>query len=299
MKTLKSILLIAALIFESTITYCQTNQKDFPELKGPYLGQTPPKSTPKVFASGIVSTSMNNHCSISISPDGTEIYWAMSPLDTPQRIYFSRIVNGIWSKPEIVPFTKTENGDCPVFSPDGRKMFFNSNRVNTQGKKRRERIWCTERIPGGWSEPFCLGPEINDEHLHWQVSVDSKGNLYFGSERTGTKGRDDVFFAEQINGSYRKPVSLGAEINSDAHEGCPFVAPDGKYLIFSRNGLWISFKGKNGDWMKAISMGRKFDGVCPYVSPDGKYIFFLKMGRRSDDIYWASAQIIEELRPKE
>jgi len=132
-------------------------------------------------------------------------------------------------------------------------MFFNSNRINAQGNKRRERIWCSERIAAGWSEPFCLSGEINDEHLHWQVSVDVKGNLYFGSERTGTKGRDDVFFAGLVNGR----------------------------------------------WMKAVSMGREFDGACPYVSPDGKYIFFLKMGMRNDDIYWASTQIIEKLKPKD
>jgi Tol biopolymer transport system component len=296
----KAIILFAVILLQFSFANCQNSHNDFPVLKGLYLGQIPPGSAPKVFAPGIVSTDMINHSSISISPDGNEIYWAMSPLDTPSRIYFSRMVNGVWSEPEIAAFTKTEDGDCPVISPDGRKMFFNSDRVNAQGNRRRERIWCTERIQEGWNEPFCLSGEINDEHLHWQVSVDNQGNLYFGSERTGTKGRDDVFFAGLINGSYRKPVSMENEINSDAHEGCPYIAPDGRYLIFSRNGgLWISFKGNDGRWVKAVSMGREFEGVCPYVSPDGKYIFFLKMGMRNDDVYWASAQIIGKLRPGE
>lgn len=103
--------------------------------------------------------------------------------------------------------------------------------------------------------------------------------------------------SQNNGGVFQEPFSLGPEINTDNHEGCPYIAPDGSYLIFSRNGLWISFKGENGNWMKAISMGTNFDGICPYVSPDGKYIFFLKMGMRYDDIYWASAKIIEELRP--
>ncbi|MCU0461358.1 MAG: hypothetical protein MUF36_05000 [Bacteroidales bacterium] len=59
---------------------CQTTHDDFPVLSGPYLGQTPPGSAPKVFASGIVSTSMVNHSCITVSPDGTEIYWIESKI---------------------------------------------------------------------------------------------------------------------------------------------------------------------------------------------------------------------------
>jgi len=294
----KVLFVLIAILSQVSLVNCQTNPTDFPVLKGPYLGQKPPERNPEIFAADIVSTSMVNHCSITISPDGTELYWAMSPLDTPPRIFFSRIVNGIWSKPEIVNFTLSEDGDCPMFSPDGKKMFFSSNRPLPNGNTRRERIWYVERINGVWNNPIHLGEVINKEHLHWTFSVDAKGNLYFGSERKGSKGKDDVFYAEYLNGAYKVPVSLGNEINTEAHEGCPFVAPDGKYLIFSRNGLWISFKGENGNWMKAISMGKKFDGICPYVSPDGKYIFFLKIGMRYDDIYWVSTKIIEELRPK-
>jgi len=33
---------------------------------------------------------------------------------------------------------------------------------------------------------------------------------------------------------------------------------------------------------------------CPAISQDGKYFFFT----RGADIYWISAKIIEELRPK-
>ena len=295
---MKKLILITCLLLFTVVVKAQQN--DFPKLTDPYLGQKPPGMTPELFAPWIVSTDMYNHCTVSISPDGTEIYWAMAPLDAPRRIYISKIANGTWTQPEIIDFTRSDDGDCPVLSPDGKKLFFNSNRPLPQGTTRRERIWCAERTATGWGVPFPLGREINDEHLHWQVSVDAKGNLYFGSERKGSKGRDDVFMAEWLNGKYKKPVSLGTEINSDAHEGNPFVAPNGSYLIFGRNGLCISFRTENGGWTKAISMGNSFrDALCPYVSPDGKYIFFLKMGMGYNDIYWVSAKIIEELRPKE
>lgn len=278
--------------------YAGDQRGDFPVLRGPCLGQEAPGMKPEIFASGIVSTDLYNHCSVSIAPDGSEIYWAMAPLDTPRRIYVSRMIDGKWSKPSIVHFTESDDGDCPVLSPDGNRLFFNSNRPLPSGTTPRERIWCTERTTEGWGDPFPLSAVINDAHLHWQVSIDNAGNLYFGSEREGSKGRDDVFVAELVNDQYRKPVSLGSAINSDAHEGCPYVAPDGSYLIFARGGLWISFKQENDRWMKAIWMGDDFtDAVCPYVSPDGQFLFFLRMGRGFNDVWWVDARVIEELRP--
>ncbi len=276
----------------------QAQQGDFPKLTGPYLGQKTPGAKPEIFARGIVSTDLYIHSSVSFSPDGTEIYWAMAPLDTPPRIHVSKLVNGTWTRPEIVAFTRSDGGDCPVIAPDGRRMFFLSNRPLPGGGTRRERVWCVEKTPAGWGEPFPLGPEINSEHLHWQVSVDAKGNLYLGSERAGSKGLDDVFLAEAEGGGFRKPYSLGPEINTEALEGTPYIAPDGGYLIFFRDGLWISFRRSDGSWTKARTMGSAFDGaICPYVSPDGRFIFFLRMSRRSIAVWWADARIIEELRP--
>ena len=297
---MKRIVLIATLIIlVDNLVICQTNKENFPVLKGPYLGQEPPNLKPKIFAPGIVSTDDINHSTICITPDGNEILWAMAPLDKPSRIYFSKLINGVWTKPEIISFTKSEDGDCPVLSPDGGKLYFNSNRPTPHDSSRRERIWCVERIQGAWGIPFPLGSEINADHLHWQISVDRDGNLYFGSERSGSKGRDDVFIAEYINKVFKNPFSLSSEINSENHEGTPYVSPDGAYLIFCRDGLRISFKQNNGLWTKSVYMGDNFkNGICPYVSPDGKYIFFLKIGMGYNDVYWASAKIIEELRNK-
>ena len=293
-----SLFLILAILMKISPVAGQTGQNDFPVLQGPYLGQKPPGSIPQTFAQGIVTTDYYNHCSISMSPDGSEIFWAMAPVDSTLRIYSSKIVNGVWTPPEIVSFTRKEGGDCPFISPDGKKMFFNSNRPITPQGSRRERVWCVERKSGGWGTPTPLGPEINAEHLHWQTSVDKKGNLCFGSERSGSKGRDDVFMAEYINGTYKKPVSLPSEINSEEHEGCPFISPDGGYIIFARNGLRISYKQKDGSWSKSKSLGLLFDGICPYISPDGKYLFYLTMGRATD-VKWVSADFLEKLRPKD
>jgi len=297
LENMRSIIVASAISMFFAFSFNVFAQGDFNEkLSGPYLGQNLPADTPVIFAPGIVSTEMYNHSSISISPDGHEIFWAMSPLDTPHRIYYTNDQSGTWSEPKIIHFTQIEDG--PMISPDGSKMYFISNRAIGEGNGRRERIWCVDRVDGIWGEPFPLAMEINGAHLHWQVSIDNTGNLYFGSERMGSKGKDDIFLAVKSNGIYQPPTSLGENINTAAHESTPFISPYGDFLIFNRDGLQISFKDQNDHWSKAIPMGELYDGACPYVSPDGEYMFFLKMGMGYNDIYWVSTKIIEALKIK-
>jgi len=50
-------------------------QNDFPELTGPYLGQTPPGARPEMFAPGIISVEENfEHSAAFFSPDGNRLY---------------------------------------------------------------------------------------------------------------------------------------------------------------------------------------------------------------------------------
>jgi Tol biopolymer transport system component len=120
--------------------------------------------------------------------------------------------------------------------------------------------------------------------------VDRNGNFYFGSARDGSKGRDDVFVAPVANGTDSLAVSLDAPVNSELLEGCPYVSPDGSYLIFDREGLRISYRNQDGSWGTPKSLG--IGGTCPFVSPDGKYLFFLKMGMGYNDIYWVDASVL-------
>ena len=67
------------------------------------------------------------------------------------------------------------------------------------------------------------------------------------------------------------------------------------------NGLYISFKNNDENWISPIYLGDEINkGGCasPFVSPDGKYLFFNSFRNGNYDICWASAKIIEELKPK-
>jgi hypothetical protein len=60
------------------------------------------------------------------------------------------------------------------------------------------------------------------------------------------------------------------------------------------------FKNKDGKWSEPVELKLDMDAGQPYVSYDVKYLFLTSGDpKQGSDIYWVSAKIIEELRPKE
>ena len=289
--------------------FAQEKVETFSELKGPYLGQKLPGKKPIIFADGIVNRKLQ-HSTPSISPDGSEICWTDREFDSRYSvIYLSKKVNNRWATPEILVPNSNYWDDSPVFSPDGKTLFFNSNRPwpGNSGTE-HERIWFVKRQSGGsWSSPLPVDRVINDYALHWQVSVDNNGTLYFGSERKPNYGMDDIFCSEYNNGHFGSPVNLGPPVNTSEHESVPFIDPEGKFLLFVRpakiNGnlirtcIWISRKDANGSWSEPVNITAvypDFEGGCPKVTPDGKYIFYLRYINRKFSVYWVSSEILDE-----
>ena len=278
-----------------------TQQKEFPKLTGPYLGQKPPGITPELFAPVIFEGEV--HSGFVFSPDGNEVYWNYMNKVGIFNIVFMRIENNIWTQPVEVPFRSEYGTSDPTFSPDGKKLFFTS-RESVDGGRRddEENIWYVEKQNGIWGKPKPLSHVVNSYSLHWQLSVAANGNLYFA--------RDDIYLARFVNGKYEIVEKLGASINSKHIDCTPFIAPDESYLIFNRLGdtsgadLFISFKKEDGTWTKAKNMGPAINTglheLCPNVTPDGKYLFFNRNGEDGDlKVFWVDAKIIDKLRSKQ
>lgn len=266
-------------------------------LSGPYLGQQTPGSSPVRFASALIKG--NLHTSPTFTPDGKEAYWSMQGA----QIYTTRLENGYWTQPEPVAFSAsmTDYRD-PFISPSGDRLFFLSKgEIPNSGLPEKENIWYVERTGSAWGEPQPLGVEVNSLELHWQVSVNSLGDIYFTSRNTGC---EDIYFSRYLDGRYAKPERLGEAVNTDdLCETTPYIAPDGSYLIFSRwdlnNGnsptrLYISYAGQDGGWTKAVLIEQVAYGLCPLVSPDGKYLFFLSSPQ---GVSWMSTEVVERLEP--
>jgi len=282
----------------------------FPVLMGEYLGQKKPGTEPKLFAPGIVSAQLSLHSSIVFSPDGNEAYWAPMGNAPGSGIMFMQKKNNRWIAPQTAPFSGKFNDDVPFFSPDGRKLYFISSRPFPEGKKTaNENIWFMERQNGSWSEPEPLNETVNSMEKHWQFSVDKYGNIYFGSSAGGGKGGFDIYFSKFVNGNHTDPENLGDKINTKTSEMCPFISPEGDYLIFSRQkadppdlDLNISFHKKDGSWTQPKSLGNKINTpefeLCPVVSPDGEYLFYLGTRNGVSSVFWVNTKVIDELRDK-
>ena len=290
----------------------------FPLLKGPYLGQPEPGDKPLMFALDIVSTRHMIHGDVVFTPDGREAYWSGSyPAPGSDELEYQILTmkqeQGIWGAPRLAPFCRMGyQDDCPFITPDGKRVFFLSRRPLEPGGPLadRENIWTAARKGDSWGEPEYLGDAINSLQVHWQVSTDLEGNLYFGGQDPEGKMMGDIFVSQPDGGRFSKPEKLGPAISSADHEHSPTVAPDGSYIIFSRAsqqrvqlGLFISFRAKDGRWGDAICLneviGCPTASQCTSLTPDGKYLFYISWGFDEWAAYWVKSDFIEKLRPKD
>ena len=154
MKKFICIIFIVLLMVTSIIA----QQKDFPKLTGPYLGQKPPVMTPEIFAPGILGNDkIGSFCSV-FSADGNEFYYVrfIKGVEGSGRIYWSRRVNNIWSNPEPAPFSSDYPENDMRISQDGGKMFWRSWRPlpGRHVQERRSCIWYSNRTTTAWSKLF-------------------------------------------------------------------------------------------------------------------------------------------------
>lgn len=285
-KIKKTILIVWLLI---TAIAINAQQKEFPKLTGPYLGQKPPGMTPEIFAPGVISLpDYFEHSAAIFSPDGKEVYWtAKANNEKLYSIYFMKMEDGIWSPPKVASFClENKYYQTCILSSDGKRLYF------PDGSN-----WLfVEKQNGVWSSPINVSPKIAFKADVNICSVTNSGSVYFIK-----RPEFDVYVSRALKGDYDTPEKLGNHINSgDTRENSVFIAPDESYMIIEATKdaatceLFTSFKTESNSWSERIKLPIKW-GRHPFVSPDGKYLFFMTR----DGIYWVSAKIIEDLRPKQ
>ena len=307
---------------------------DIPGLKGRYLGQKPPGRSPEVFAPGIVSQGFHEH-NLTISPSGDEMLYVTSSRD--HRYYaIIRVKSdgGIWADPEIAPFSGAYSDMGPRYSPDGRKIFFCSNRPlpGATVENGNYDIWIVERDGGTWTEPTPLGPPVNTDKNEAFPSLAADGTLYYQTWG-GKGGESDIYCSRNIDGIYQQPEKIESGVSTEFYEGGPFIAPDESYLLFQairpdsshgNTNIYITFKLESGAWSPPQNIGDEVNAsgypISPMVSPDGKYLFFATNSIRAPfsyrgrsyselvqryqshlngygTIWWLDARILDRFKP--
>lgn len=247
-----------------------------------------PDKEPEPFMPAVFGTAQNNR-DLAISPDGKEIY---STLVSPRNIFSSIICikktpKG-WSKPEVASFSGKYSDLEPVFSPDGKRLYFVSNRpLSGNGEPKKDfDIWYMELQHGTWSEPKNPGAPVNTDKDEFYPSVTSSGNIYFTASYSDSKGKEDIYVAKAENGKYSAPVSLDTCVNSKLYEFNACVSPDEKMIIFTsfgraddkgRGDLYVSTKDADGKWQPAKNMEQvnsEFLDYCPFVDWNSNTFYF-------------------------
>ncbi|HEY2819394.1 MAG TPA: hypothetical protein VGJ06_00025 [Candidatus Acidoferrum sp.] len=240
---------------------------------------------PEMIGEGIISTD-GDELGGGVTPDGQTLVFEKSA--APHYLYImceSRLVDGKWSRPEILPISGQYRDTDPVLAPDGKSILFASDRPVGGKDLHRWSIWRARRDGGRWKEPELVPGAVNSEGSQVFASIAANGNIYFASSRK--TGDYDVFRAKLVNGKYEAAEDLGPNFNGpgiDTFEAT--IAPDESFLLlgsFGRPGglgssdLWVSFReGEN--WSKPVNLGPKINGrardYSPRVSADGNWLYF-------------------------
>jgi outer membrane protein OmpA-like peptidoglycan-associated protein len=197
------------------------------------------------------------------------------------------------------------NESTPVFTNDGKTMYFTRNNYN-KGKKGRSskdiillKIYKATLRDGKWQDVTELPFNSNNfSTAHPALSVDEK-TLYFASDRPGTLGYSDIFKVKiNADGSYGNPENVGNKINTEGKETFPFVSNDNK-LYFASDGhpglggldIFVSkIDGNNFKEVKNIGapVNGKTDDFAFIIDTKSRIGFFSSNregGEGYDDIY--------------
>lgn len=235
---------------------------------------------PRIFAPDVVSTA-HEEFGAAFSPDGNTVYFnrADPTRYTFQLIMVSHFRGGRWTKPEVAPFSGRWRDIDPALSPDGRRLFFASNRPLKDGEPVRKDfdVWMVERNGTGWSAPRHV-PEVSTDASETNTSVTSDGTLYVTRMPVGPGAKRSIHRHPWKDGRYGPGEKLPAPINTEHGAGNHFISSDERYLLFTseerpgslgRYDLWVSFREGTG-WSAPRNLGAAVnlgDVLTPVVVP--------------------------------
>ncbi len=236
-----------------------------------------------------------------ISPDGHTLFFARisHPQNTKgdkgsQDIWYSDldVVTGKWAPSRRLgqPLNKEDYNCAYSITPDGNTLLlkgaYNNGTYETRG------FSLSKRTAGGWSAPQKMNIPGYESMSKGQfdcgfLSADGKVLLMAFSEKRNSK-EDDVYVSfRQKDGSWSKPMNLGADINTNFTETTPFLAADGATLFFSsdrdgglgKNDVWVCKRVDKTwkHWSKPQNLGPAIntDGYDAYysVAASGEYAY--------------------------
>lgn len=208
----------------------------------------------------IINDPIRNEGCITFSPDGRIMVFAKGNTSKKNGgedvdLYLTRFRNGSWSEPTKVnaPVNVQYRGanavemdrnygwdSTPAFSPDGRTLYFASNRQDRNAQGGTDIYSAQMDSRGRFTRVRNLGPEINTPGNEMFPYVSEDGRLYFASDGHPGYGGLDIFLVNRKDGK-NVIENLGQPMNSALDDF-------GIYLFRADRGFFTSNReGGKGD----------------------------------------------------
>ncbi|RME93122.1 MAG: hypothetical protein D6767_01695 [Candidatus Hydrogenedentota bacterium] len=202
-----------------------------------------------------------------------------------------------WSKPKNIQILNTKYFDgLPFLSPDGRTLFFSTNRHRKSVTDQDLDIWYSKRdTKGNWQKPQPIR-EINSSYYDAMPSISFDGKiLYFSSNRPGGVGGRDIWVSYFQNGQWTRPTLMQHGVNTKDNEINPTLLPAGDEFYFAsdREGGQGEFDLYRMKWDTTLESWGKPHNVGPAVNTDENEYFFA-LPSTGDFIYISRGESNEE-----
>jgi hypothetical protein len=201
--------------------------------------------------------SSNNDEALSISYDGTTLFFSRDSQEDDGDIYMSKLSGNQWSAPyKLIGGVNSVSWEDNCFlSPDGKTLYFSSSRSGGFGGKD---IYKSILQPDStWGVAQNLGDKINTPEDEDDPFIHLDGKLFlFSSKGHNSMGGYDIFktYLNPIDSSWSAPENMGYPINTpddDIHYTLSPSGDKGYYGIskpdgFGDNDLYVVEPGITG-----------------------------------------------------
>lgn len=173
---------------------------------------------------------------ISFSPDGSRMLWgSISRTGGPGgwEIWERVRRGGQWGEAHPVSFNSPQNDFDPFFAPDGRAVYFFSNRPGGLGG---DDLYLATFDPGtgNYGPAENLGPGVNSSGDEWAPTLSPDGTtLLFSTDGRGGQGLHDLFVSAKAGRAWGPPQPL-TELNGPLDDFDAAFLPDVQAVVFAR-----------------------------------------------------------------
>jgi len=184
----------------------------------------------------------------------------------------------------------------PIMTADESRMVF-TRRIGGN----EDAYYSAKNDVGEWTEPTLVsGLPAQFRKAALSMSIDGNMLVFAMADDPQGMGNFDLYYMENTNGTWTRPVNFGPLVNTRGWESQPCISADGRTVFFSSdrkggeggNDIWKTKRQSNGKWSKPTNLGLDINGPkneeSPFIHRDQRTLYFRSNshpGLGSSDIF--------------